>query len=141
MKPFMDEHAPNLVRINVTPVIDVAMVLVITLLITAPMIARSDIEIDLPQTQSKSVEDEARVNVTLGKDGRVAIEDQVVPAASLSAALHERLSQPGNENVVVVVRADAGMPYREVRETMLEIRSAGAKRIAFATRLRAGEEQ
>lgn len=141
MKPFMDIQTPLTCRINVTPIIDVAMVLVITLLITAPMIARSDIEIDLPQTQTRSVEDEARVSVTLGTDGRVAIEDQIVPAPTLAAALQERLLRPGNENVLVVVRADAGMPYRTVRETMAIVRAAGARRIAFATRLRAGEEQ
>jgi len=141
MRPFMDQRTALNVRINVTPIIDVAMVIVITLLITAPMIARNDIEIDLPQTQTRSVEDEVRVNVTLGKDGRVAIEEQVMPAANLAAALQERLSQPGNENVLVVVRADAGMPYREVRETMAVVRTAGAKRIAFATRLRGEEDR
>jgi len=141
MKPFMDTQTPSTAKINVTPVIDVAMVLVITLLITAPMIARSDIEIDLPQTQTRSVEDEVRVSVTLGKDGRVAVEDHVVPAGNLAAALQERLRQAGNENVLVVVRADAGMPYRAVREMIQEVRSAGAKRIAFATRMRAGEDQ
>jgi biopolymer transport protein TolR len=137
----MDQRTALNVRINVTPIIDVAMVLVITLLITAPMIARSDIEIDLPQTQTRSVEDEARVAVTLGTDGRVAVEDQIVPASELASALHQRLSQPGNENLLVVVRADAGMPYRAVREAMSVVRTAGAKRIAFATRLRAGEER
>jgi biopolymer transport protein TolR len=141
MRPFMDLHTPLAVRISVTPIIDVAMVLVITLLITAPMIARSDIEINLPQTQTKSVEDEVRVSVTLGTDGRVAVEDKIVPPAGLATALKERLAQAGDENVLVVVRADAAMPYREVREAMLKVRSAGAKRIAFATRLRGGEDQ
>jgi biopolymer transport protein ExbD len=137
----MDQRTPSTVRINVTPIIDVAMVLVITLLVTAPMIARSDIEIDLPQTQTRSVEDEVRVHVTLGMDGRVAVEDQILPAPDLAAALREQLSRPGNENVLVVVRADAAMPYREVREAMAVVRAAGARRIAFATRLRGGEEQ
>ena len=141
MRPFMDLRTPLNVRINVTPIIDVAMVLVITLLITAPMIARSDIDIDLPQTQSRSVEDELRISVTVGMDGRVAIEDQVVSPADLAVALKERLSQPGNENALVVVRADAGMQYREVRETMAVVRSAGAKRIAFGTRLRGEEDR
>ncbi len=141
MKPFMDLQTPSTAKINVTPVIDVAMVLVITLLITAPMIARSDIEIDLPQAQTRSVEDEVRVSVTLGKDGQVAVEDHIVPAGNLAAAIQERLRQAGNENVLVVVRADAGMSYRAVRETIQEVRSAGARRIAFATRLRGGEEK
>ena len=141
MRPFMDQRIPLTVRINVTPIIDVAMVLVIILLITAPMIARSDIEINLPETQTRSVDDDLRVSVTMGMDGRIAIEDQTIPAASLAAALHERLSQPGNEDALVVVRADAAMPYRQVRETMAIVRAAGAKRIAFGTRLRGGEEQ
>jgi biopolymer transport protein ExbD len=136
----MDQRTPLTVRINVTPIIDVAMVLVITLLITAPMIARSDIDIDLPQTQTRSVEDELRLSVTVGMDGRVAVEDKTVPPAGLAAALQELLSKPGNENALVVVRADAAMPYRQVRETIAVVRAAGAKRIAFGTRLRGGEE-
>ncbi len=141
MALYMDQQQRAKVRVNVTPIIDVAMVLVITLMITAPMIATSDLVIDLPQTQTRSVEDEARVSVTLGKDGRVAVDDDIVGATNLAAALKARIAKAGDDNVLVVVRADAGMPYGSVRETMQEVRAAGAKRIAFATRLRGGEDQ
>ena len=139
MRPFMDEHTPATVKINVTPIIDVAMVLVITLLITAPMIATSNIAINLPETQTRGVEDEVRISVTLGKDGLAAVEDKNVPRAEMVRVLHDRLAQAGSENTLVVVRADAGMNYGDVRQFVQEIRLAGAKRIAFATRLRGKE--
>ena len=139
MRPFMDEHTPAMVKINVTPIIDVAMVLVITLLITAPMIATSNIAINLPETQTRGVEDEVRISVTLGKDGLAAVEDKNVPRAEIVRVLHDRLAQAGSENTLVVVRADAGMNYGDVRQFVQEIRLAGAKRIAFATRLRGKE--
>jgi len=139
MRPFMDEQTSTIVKINVTPIIDVAMVLVITLLITAPMIAMSNIDVNLPETQTRSIEDEVRVSVTLGTDGRTAVDDKTVARADLARALRDRLEGAKSDNVLVVVRADAGLVYGDVSSLVQEIRSAGAKRIAFATRLRGKE--
>jgi len=139
MKPFMNEQTPAIVKINVTPIIDVAMVLVITLLITAPMIARSDIDVNLPETQTRSIEDEVRISVTLGPDGRTAVDDKNVARADLAQALHARIAGAKSDNVLVVVRADAGLDYGDVRSLVQEVRSVGARRIAFATRLRGKE--
>jgi biopolymer transport protein TolR len=136
MKPFMNGQTETIARINVTPIIDVAMVLVITLLITAPMISLSKVDVDLPQALTRSVEDEVRVSITVGKDGAVAVDENTVPPDGLVPALRERLAAPQSGNVLVVIRADAALPYSAVREILKEVRSAGASRIAIATRQR-----
>ena len=130
-------HAPRqepITRINVTPIIDVALVLVIILLVTAPMLSVADLPVDLPAAHTREAESQRNVSITLSSGGHVAVDEEVVERASLRAELAERLRKPGNENVLVVVRADAGAPYGAVRELLADARAAGAKRLAIATR-------
>lgn len=121
-------------RINVTPIIDVALVLVIILLVTAPMLSVADLPVDLPTAHTREAEDERNVSITLSSGGHVAVDDEVVTRSQLRSKLAERLRQPGNEGVLVVVRADSGAPYSAVRELLADARAAGAKRLAIATR-------
>jgi len=121
-------------RVNVTPIIDVALVLVIILMVTAPMMAVSNLPVDLPQARTREAERERNLSITLGRDGQLAIDDQNVSADTLHAALARRLSQPGEEDLLVVVRADAGTSYAQVRELLDQARAAGARRLAIATR-------
>jgi biopolymer transport protein ExbD len=125
-----------IVRPNMTPLIDVALVLVIILLVTAPMMSVADLPVNLPQARTREAEDERNVSVTLGADGRLAVDEQVVVPAMLGATLGARLAEPGNRNVLVVVRADTGTPYARVRELLEQARKAGATRLAIATRQR-----
>jgi len=121
---------------NMTPLIDVALVLVIILLVTAPMLSVADLPVKLPQAVTREAEDERNVSITLGADGRLAVDDQVVNRADLSPTLANKLALPGNKNVLVVVRADSGAPFSEVRRLLEDARAAGAARIAIATRQR-----
>jgi biopolymer transport protein TolR len=121
-------------KVNVTPIIDVALVLVIILLVTAPMMSVSDLPVRLPEARTREAEDERNVSVTLGTHGELAVDDRTVTAAMLGPAVAERLAQPGNAGVLVVVRADTSTPYATVKGALASIRQAGAKRIAIATR-------
>jgi biopolymer transport protein TolR len=124
-------------KVNVTPIIDVALVLVIILLVTAPLLSVADLPVDLPQARTREAEDERNVSITLSTTGRLAIDDQVVSAEDLGSMLRGKLSKRENENVLVVVRADSGAPYEAVRRLMNEAKAAGATRIAIATRQKA----
>jgi len=121
-------------KVNVTPIIDVALVLVIILLVTAPMLAVSDLPVNLPQAQTRESEDERNLSITLSSAGELALDETRVEREALTAAVRERLAQKGNENVLVVVRADADAPYSIVRELLNDARAAGARRLAIATR-------
>jgi biopolymer transport protein ExbD len=123
-------------RPNMTPLIDVALVLVIILLVTAPMLSVADLPVNLPQAVTREAEDERNVSITLGADGRLAVDEQVVTHEALTRVLAQCLEKPGNKNVLVVVRADSGAPYSEVRQLLEQARAAGASRIAIATRQR-----
>ncbi len=128
--------AGPITRVNVTPIIDVALVLVIILLVTAPMMTNSDLPVDLPQAATRGAEDERNVSITLGADGRTAVDDQVVDPATLRTAVAAKLARPGDAGMLVVVRADAAAPYARVRGAVDAARAAGATRLAIATRQR-----
>jgi biopolymer transport protein TolR len=128
-------------KVNVTPIIDVALVLVIILLVTAPLLSVADLPVDLPQARTREAEDERNVSITLSSTGALAIDEQVVSADMVRPALEARLAKSGDQNVLVVVRADSGAPYSAVKTLLEDARAAGAQRIAIATRQRIGVTQ
>ncbi len=131
-------HRPSqtelITKVNVTPIIDVALVLVIILLVTAPMLSVADLPVNLPQARTREAEDERNVSITLGQHGEVAVDDALVAPAALRGALAQRLARPGDAGVLVVVRADRDTPFLDVKRALAEARAAGAKRLAIATR-------
>jgi len=126
-------------RVNVTPIIDVALVLVIILLVTAPLLSVADLPVDLPQASTREAEDQRNISITLGAHGELAIDETIVGRESLTDMLRSRLGEEGNKDVLVVVRADSGAPYAEVRDLLDKARAAGAQRLAIATRQKAEE--
>jgi biopolymer transport protein ExbD len=92
------------------------------------------VPIDLPEARTREAEDERNVSITLGSDGSLAVDDERVSVAALPMVLRARLAEPGNSDVLVVVRADSGAPYGKIREILHHTRQVGAKRVAIATR-------
>jgi len=127
-------HRPELItKVNVTPIIDVALVLVIILLVTAPMMSVSDLPVNLPQAKTREAEDQRNVCITISARGELAVDDKTVAADGLRPAVAQRLAEPGNHDVLVVVRADKQVPFATIRHTLDDARAAGAKRLAIAT--------
>jgi len=123
-------------KVNVVPIIDVALVLVIILLVTAPMMSVADLPVDLPQAKTREAEDQRNLSITIGAAGDMALDETLIAPDQLRAALAQRLGEPGNDAVLVVVRADAGVPFSSIRHALDDARAAGAKRLAIATRQR-----
>jgi biopolymer transport protein ExbD len=133
MKRTLSSSGLPPVKVNVVPIIDVSLVLVVILLVTAPVLAVSDLPITLPQAASRGAEDDLRVSVTLGRHGEVAVDEKEVNPSLLVPAIRKRIAET-KDDVLVTVRADASLPYSSVEEVLHEAREAGAKRIAIATR-------
>ena len=115
--------------INVTPLVDVMLVLVVIFIITAPLLA-SSIRLDLPKTDAAKPGDPPKfVTVAVDKSGQAFFEDKPVTQAELSVALQQaRMDNPDTE---VQLRADQGVPYGRVVEVMGEAQKAGLNRIGF----------
>lgn len=140
MRAFTKPDHRAVTKVQVTPIIDVALVLVIILLVTAPLLAVADLELTLPVADSRGNEDDRRVMVTLSVDGELAVEDELVGGdAALVEALRGCLARDGWGEALVVLRADGEQPHARVRELMDRAREAGAARVALATRQRSGE--
>ncbi len=121
-------------KVNVTPIIDVALVLVIILLVTAPLISASDLPVNLPAAHTREAEDESNVSITRTLSGDLAVDQQRVTRETLVPMVRSHIARAGRSDVLVVVRADAGTPYGEVKSLLSAARDAGAKRLALATR-------
>jgi biopolymer transport protein ExbD len=134
MRRFTGSQMPTIARINVMPIIDVALVLVVVLLITAPMITVKDMDLTLPDAATRGAEDDLRVTISLSRDGELAVDEDLVTFQNLSAALSARLKDMRKDNVLVVLRADSDAPYGIIRRILHEARQSGANRLAIAVR-------
>jgi biopolymer transport protein TolR len=134
MKRLQTETSSAIAKVNVTPIIDVALVLVIILMITAPMIAVSDVDVKLPEAQTRNIEGHDRISVTLGAKGELAVDEDEIAMSALQSTIATRLAD--REGVIVVIRADASISYSSVREIVDAARAAGATRIAVGTQQR-----
>ena len=135
MRPPLVNTSPMMTRINVTPIIDVALVLVIILLITAPMLSVAELEIELPSAHSRDVEDQGFISITLSTSGEIAVDELVLSGVDqIQSALRFRIDQQESDKAMVVVRADAGLPHSLVRQVIEEARLGGARQLGIATR-------
>ena len=115
--------------INVTPLVDVMLVLVVIFIITAPLLA-STIRLDLPKTDAaKSAEVAKFVTLSLDKSGQAFLDDKPVSVDKLSEKLRATALQ--NPDTEVQLRADETVPYGKVVEVMGVAQKAGLNRIGF----------
>ncbi|HSI53348.1 MAG: ExbD/TolR family protein [Ramlibacter sp.] len=116
-------------EINMTPLVDVMLVLVVIFIITAPLLA-SSIRLDLPRTGAAKPGDAPRfVTVALDKAGRTFLDDKPLDMAQLAARLQQ--AARANPDTEVQLRADQAVPYGRVVEVMGAAQKAGLNRIGF----------
>ncbi len=121
---------PALSEINVTPLVDVILVLLIIFMVTAPMMTRG-IDVRLPQTESGSDAREERIVVSIEKDNTVYLNDRPVNLALLTDKLKSAME--GRENEFVFLRADTEVTYGRVMAVMDQLKRAGADRVGMVT--------
>ena len=116
-------------EINVTPLVDVMLVLVVIFIITAPLLA-SSIKLDLPKTNAAQTSEVPKfVTVVIDKSSTVFLNDQKTDLAALADSLKKSaIASPDTE---VQLRADEAVPYGRVVEVMGVAQKAGLNRIGF----------
>jgi len=118
-------------EINVTPLVDVVLVLLIIFMVTAPLMQRG-IDVDLPRTVSQTAEQEERVVVSVGKDGKVSIGDVIIPMEDLSDQIKKRIAAHENQKAVFL-RADKSLRYEVIMQVMDEMKRSGVPTIGLVT--------
>jgi biopolymer transport protein TolR len=118
-------------EINVTPLVDVMLVLLVIFMVTAPMMQQG-VQVNLPKADTKAMTPaEESVVVSVDKNGKVFIDKDEVPAGDLRKRLTTLFATRAKKEVFL--KADAGVPYGEVVRTMADIKGAGIERLGMVT--------
>src|SRR5215468_6011838 len=124
-----DETLTEVHEINVTPFIDVVLVLLIIFMIAAPL-ATVDISVDLPAANAeRTPRPDKPLFQTLKADLSVSLDENMIKRASLAGALDQATS--GDKQQRVFVRADKTVPYGELMSLMNDLRSSGYLHVAL----------
>ena len=138
-KPRGRSRRAPMADINVTPLVDVMLVLLIIFMVTAPLLV-AGVPVDLPESRAGALDQQARpVQIALDKDGGIFIDDVAVSNAELPRRLAAIASEPAPpEGRRIYLRADRGLDYGRVMRVMGELNRAGLNRVALVS---VGEEQ
>jgi TolR protein len=115
-------------EINVTPLVDVMLVLLIIFMVTAPLLQQG-IDVNLPQAKGKALPPEERLTIVIKKDGLIFLNDNPFTLPELKNKL-EALSQ---SNPDVFLRADKDVSYGLVAQVMGEVKEAGIEKLGMIT--------
>ena len=116
-------------EINMTPLVDVMLVLVVIFIITAPLLV-SAVKVDLPKTAgAAALEAPTSIALTIDRAGQVFVDDKAMAPDAVAAALRQAAER--HPDTEVRLRADANVPYGRVVEVMGQAHQAGLHRIGF----------
>ena len=120
--------SPALGEINVTPLVDVVLVLLLVFMVTAPMMSRG-IDVALPVADQPQVDPEDRIAVTIDNKERIFIGGQPVNILLLEDQLRGMME--GRTSKVIYLRADEGLRYGKIIQVVDRIKKAGVEQIGF----------
>ncbi len=121
----------SIAEINVTPFVDVMLVLLVIFMVTAPLLQQG-IDVELPKTQSEGLPtDEEPLVITVKADGTLYVQRAEVPIGELRAKLEKIFESRVDKEVYL--RADTAVAYGTVARTLAAARGAGARRIGMVT--------
>jgi biopolymer transport protein TolR len=119
-------------EINVTPFVDVMLVLLIIFMVAAPMMTQG-VDVALPEVKAQSLHqsDEVPFVISVNKEGHVYINDFEVEQGKLNTKLHAIFKEKPTDKVFL--RADKNVPYGTVMDVMAQIRGAGIEKLGMIT--------
>ena len=118
-------------QINVTPLVDVMLVLLVIFMVTAPMMQQG-VQVNLPKAETKALPaPEESVVVSIESSGKVFINSSEIQAGDLRSKLRDMFVNRTKKEVFL--KADKDVPYGEVVKTMAEIKGAGIERLGMVT--------
>ena len=129
-------HKKNRVisQINVTPFVDVMLVLLIVFMITAPLLTVG-VSVDLPKTKASQLNSKGDpIIISIKKNGELYIQEREIDTLQLLPRL--KAISSGNKNLRIYVRGDKNVPYGLVLDIISKIKSSGFKKVALVAKLK-----
>jgi biopolymer transport protein TolR len=128
---FEGRNSETISQINVTPLVDVMLVLLVIFMVTAPILQQG-VPVNLPQVRAGGLEGkETQLVVTVSARGQLYLNDIKVAVPELQAKLKAILAEsPGRQ---VFLRADSAVPYGEVMKVIAPVKEAGVERLGMVT--------
>ncbi len=120
----------SLAEINITPLVDVVLVLLIIFMITAPVL-QSGIEVNVPHTKTVKEVTEERLVISIDKDQRVFLGNDPVNINEIADKLHQKIRDPQNQ--YIYVRADENVPFGAFATVMDAVKSSGITNVSIVT--------
>jgi biopolymer transport protein TolR len=127
---FETRHRRFLAEINVIPLVDVVLVLLVIFMVTAPMLYRG-MDIKLPTSTSNTIKPEERIVLTIERDQKLYLDKDAIGLAQLEDRL--RAVRQRNAEVSVFLRADRDVPYGTVVQVMDGVKKAGIEKLGMVT--------
>ena len=129
---------PVMAEINVTPMVDVMLVLLIIFMVSAPLLTVG-VPLDLPQTQAKTLDqDKEPLTVSVNTKGEVYLQNTEIPLDELVPKLKAITEARGGAEERILVRGDRQVDYGTVMKVMGRISAAGFRRVALVTEVEQG---
>jgi biopolymer transport protein TolR len=129
---------PVMAEINVTPMVDVMLVLLIIFMVSAPLLTVG-VPIDLPQTKAKSLDqDKEPLTISVNTKGEIYLQNSEIKIEELVAKLQAVTQARGGSDERIYVRGDKKVDYGAVMRVMGRLSAAGFRRVALVTEVEQG---
>ena len=133
-------RSPVMSEINVTPMVDVMLVLLIIFMVSAPLLTVG-VPIDLPQSQAKSIEqDKEPLTISVNEKGQIYLQNAEIDMEALVAKLQAIAEARGGTEARIYVRGDRSVNYGTMMKVMGRLSAAGFHRVALVTEFEQGSK-
>lgn len=125
-----DSQDDIMAEINVVPLVDVILVVLIIFMVTAPMIMKPSIAVNLPKSGSGDATKPSKLNITIAKNGELQLDGRVVTAEQIKTTAQQEFQK--NPEVQAIIAADKDVSHGQVVSILDTVKAAGVKRFAIS---------
>lgn len=127
----LHEDSADITGINVTPLVDVSLVLVLIFMVTSPFFVKPLLPVTLPKATTSETEDNQNITISVSPEEGFAVNEIPIRKEALPLEIRNQMKKSGFS--FVLIRADERVPYGEIQDIMKIAKDLGVKRTAFAT--------
>lgn len=125
-----DSSDDMMAEINVVPLVDVILVVLIIFMVTAPMIMKPSINVNLPKAASGEATTPSKLNITISSDGKLNLDGQAVDDQTVQTKALEEVKK--NPDIQAIIAADKDVPHGRVVSVLDLVKGAGVKKFAIS---------